>query len=244
MGLSDAPAAFSAPAGSGVAPPVWAKRAILVVAGLLFVSGTFGSNIGPAWIDERPVVVLLLSARNRNLFASVPYIDPLAYAIIGFLKIVVVGAVLYVVGRWFGTRFLRWSEEQLGELPPIYRWFQAGIDRAGWLLVLFMPGSNLVCMMAGHRRMSMRLFGAMMVLGAIGKLVVLWIGGKVFEDEIRWFLDAIEKYQWWIVGGLFAVTFVQAGFKAKAAVAVVAEAADEASREPAAESAPAHDDLR
>ena len=53
----------------------WARRGILVSSGLLFALGTFGSNIGPAWIDERPAVVLALSSRNRNLFASVPFID-------------------------------------------------------------------------------------------------------------------------------------------------------------------------
>lgn len=201
--------------GEAPAPPTWARRALLSLAGLLYVTGTIGSNVGPAWIDERPVVVLLLSARNRNLFASVPYIDPLPYALIGFTKVVLVGFVLYYVGHWFGEGFLRWSAAQLGELPSIYRWFQRGIDRAGWLLVLLMPGSNLVCLMAGYRRMSLRVFGAMMVLGAAAKLVVLWIGGKVFEDQIRSFLDAIERYQWWIVGGLFLVTFVQAGFKAR-----------------------------
>lgn len=196
-----------------------AKQLILVAAGVLYAMGTFGSNVGPAWVDDRPALLLAFSSRNRNLFGSVPFVDPLAYALIGFTRLFVVGITLYYVGRWWGDRFLSWTERQLGSLPTIYRWFRTAIDRAGWLLVLLMPGSNLVCMMAGYRRMRAVWFSALLAVGIVGKLIVLWIGGKIFEDEIRSFLDAISKYQWWIVIGLFAISFVQSGMQARKGMA-------------------------
>lgn len=199
-----------------VAP--WARRGILVSAGLLFALGTFGSNIGPAWIDERPAVVLALSSRNRNLFGSVPFIDALPYSVIGFSRILAAAVVLFYLGRWYGHRAITWTETRVGELPPIYRWFQTGIDRAGWLLVILMPGSNLVCIMAGYRRMSPRLFVPLVSIGIVLKLLVLWAGGRVFEDQIRSFLDWIEDYQWWVVGGLFVLSFLQSGRQARRSV--------------------------
>lgn len=192
-----------------------ARRAILVSAGVLFALGTFGSNIGPAWVDERPAVVLALSARNRNLFGSVPFIDPLPYAVLGFVRLFLAGTVLFFLGRWYGERALRWTEKQVGELPAIYRWFQTGIDRAGWLLIILMPASNLVCMMAGHRRFAPWRFVSLLSIGIALKLVVLWAGGQAFEDQIRSFLDWIEDYQWWIVAGLFGLTFLQSAQKAR-----------------------------
>ena len=186
-----------------------ARRAILIASGFLFAIGTLGSNIGPAWVDERPAVVLALSARNRNLFGSVPFIDPLPYALLGFGRLMLAGVCLFFLGRWYGERAIRWTENQMGELPAIYRWFQTGIDRAGWLLVILMPASNLVCLMAGHRRMSPRLFAVLLALGIALKLGVLWAGGQVFEDQIRSFLGWIEDYQWYVVGGLFALSFAQ-----------------------------------
>lgn len=190
-----------------------ARVALLTTAALLYVSGTIGTNIGPALIDEHPVWVLLLSARNRNLFASVPFIDPLPYAVIGFVKVCLVGVVLYYVGRWFGHTAVEWTERQLGEMPTIYRWFERGLDRAGWAFVLFMPGSNLVCLMAGHRLMPRRRFLPLLAIGVVGKLIFLWIGGKLLEDQIKWFLDVIDDYQWYIVGALFAVSFLQSARK-------------------------------
>ena len=46
-------------------------------------------------------------------------------------------------------------------------------------------------------------------LGIVIKLVTLWAGGKIFEDQIRSFLEAIERYQWWIVIALFGISFLQ-----------------------------------
>jgi membrane protein DedA with SNARE-associated domain len=207
-----------------------AKQLILVAAGILYATGTIGSNFGPAWVDDRPALLLAFSSRNRNLFASVPFIDPLAYSIIGFTRLFVVGIVLYYVGRWWGDRFLTWTERQLGSLPAIYRWFRTAIDRAGWLLVLLMPGSNLVCMMAGYRRMRFSWFTGLLTVGIVAKLIVLWAGGKIFEDQIKSFLDAISKYQWWIVIGLFAISFIQSGMRARKSpvrLSDVTEPADE-----------------
>ena len=88
-----------------------------------------------------------------------------------------------------------------------------------------MPGSNLVCMMAGYRRMRVGWFSGLLAVGIVGKLVVLWVGGKIFEDQIRSFLDAISKYQWWIVIGLFAISFLQSGMQARKSMARLEEEA-------------------
>ena len=202
----------------GLDVPPARRRFILVLSGFLFVIGTIGSNIGPALVDERPALVLVLSSRNRNLLGSVPFIDPLPYAIIGFCRVLIAGIALFFLGKWYGEKAITWTEAQVGELPGIYRWFQTAVDKAGWLMLLLMPGSNLVCLMAGHRRMRTRVFLVTICIGIAAKLIVLWIGGKLFEDAIVRFLGWIDKYQWWIVGGLFAITFLQSARRMKNAL--------------------------
>lgn len=182
---------------------------VLSLTTFLFVIGTIGSNIGPALVDENPVLVLTLSSRNRNLFGSVPYIDPLAYWAIGFVRVLIAGIALYLVGRWYGARALAWVEGNMGELPLIYRWMERAVDRFGWLALVAMPGSNVVCLLLGHRRMPPLRFGILIAIGIVIKLATLWVGGKIFEDQIRQFLDWIEQYQWWVVAGLFALSFLQ-----------------------------------
>src|SRR4051812_33636988 len=180
-------------------PSVRLRRSMLVLAGVLYATGTFGSNIAFAWLPIRAPAVLALSSRNRNLLGSVPFINPVAYGLIGFSRVMLVAVVLYLVGRWFGPRALGWVENQLGELPSIYRWAQSGIDRFGLLIVVAMPGSNIVCLLAGHRRMAVRRFVAAAAAGTVLKLVVLWIGGRIFDRQIRAFFNFIDGYQWWLV---------------------------------------------
>jgi len=204
--------------------PRAAVRRLVLVAGLaLYVAGTIGSSIAPATIDDHPVTTLLLSSRNRNLFASVPFIDPLPYAVVGFLRVLAAAVVLYLIGRWYGAKGIGWVEGQVGELPATIRWIQHGVYRAGWLLVVLMPGSNIVCLMVGHRRMPARTFLPLVSAGIALKLAVLWAGGKLFEDQIKGFLDLIERYQWWLVIALFAFTLVQSAGRMRKAVPEVIE---------------------
>ena len=199
------------------------RQLILVASATLFALGTFGSNVGPAWVDERPAVVLALSSRNRNLFASVPFMDPLPFALIGFTRVFIAGMVLFFLGRWYGDRALGWTEKQVGELPAIYRWFANAMDRAGWLVIIFFCGSNLVWMMAGHRRIAPIKYASLLATGIAIRLVVMWAGGKAFEDQIRSFLEWMEDYQWYVVGGLFALSFLQSARKNRSRTSTVSK---------------------
>ncbi len=185
------------------------RKAVLTFTTMLFVIGTIGSNIGPALVDNHPSLVLALSSRNRNLFGSVPYIDVIPYAAIGFVRILIAGIALYLVGRWYGEKALGWVEGNLGELPAIYRWTEKAVDKGGWVALVLMPGSNVVCLLLGHKRMDAKRFVPLLSIGIVIKLIVLRLGGDQFEDQIRSFLSAIEQYQWYIVAALFGLSFFQ-----------------------------------
>jgi len=185
------------------------RKAVLTFTTMLFVIGTIGSNIGPALVDNHPSWVLALSSRNRNLFGSVPYIDVVPYAAIGFVRILIAGVALYFVGRWYGEKALGWVEGNLGELPAIYRWTEKAVDKAGSVALVLMPGSNVVCLLLGHKRMSAKRFIPLLSIGIVIKLVVLRLGGDQFEDQIRSFLSGIEQYQWYFVAVLFGISFFQ-----------------------------------
>ena len=191
------------------------RKAVLALTTLLFVIGTIGTNIGPALIDEHPRLILMLSARNRNLFGAVPYIDLMSYLLIGFTRVLIAGVALFLVGRWYGTKTLGWVEGNMGELPTIYKWTVRLVDKAGSVMVVLMPGSNIVCLLVGHRRMAPHRFIPLLMLGITIKLAVLWRGGKLFENQIKDFLSYIERYQWWVVGALFIASALQSARKGR-----------------------------
>lgn len=190
-----------------------ARRSVLAFTSSLFVFGTIGSNIGPALVDERPELVLLLSSRNRNLFGSVPYIDLLPYVLIGYFRVLTAAIALYFCGRFFGEKAVRWLEGQAGEPPRIYVWLERAVDKMGVWAVIIFPGSNVVCLLVGHRGMKPRTFLVFVSIGIAIKLWILRVFGRILEDEIRAFLDFIDRYQWWIVIALFALSLVQGQFR-------------------------------
>ena len=194
-------------------PSSLARRSVLAITSGLFVLGTIGSNIGPALVDERPELVLLLSSRNRNLFGSVPYIDLLPYVLIGFVRVLAAAVALYFCGRFFGEKAVRWLEGQAGEPPRIYVWLERAVDKMGVWAVIIFPGSNVVCLLVGHRGMKPRTFLISVSIGIAIKLWVLRVLGRIFESEIRSFLDFIDEYQWWLVIGLFALSLLQGQFR-------------------------------
>lgn len=185
------------------------RRALVIFTAFLFAIGTIGTNMGPALVDERPLLTLALSSRNRNLLGSIPYVDALTFFGVGFVRLMVAAMALFFVGRWYGERALAWTESQVGEMPRIYHATERITRKAGWLAVFLMPGSNIVCLLVGHLKMSPRKFAALAAGGIAVRLVVLWFGGKQVEDQIESVVGWINDYQWWIVGGLFAVTFFQ-----------------------------------
>ena len=190
------------------------RRAVLLLTTLLFVCGTLGANIGPAVVDDHPLLVLALSARNRNLIGSIPYVGATTFFVVGFLRLLLAACALFLVGRWYGERALRWTEAQVGEMPALYRWTENATRRAGWLALFLMPGSNIVCLLVGHLRMPPRRFVAIACAGIATRLTVLWTGGKQVEGQIESVVGWINRYQWWVVGGLFAVSVVQSLRKA------------------------------
>jgi len=185
------------------------RRAVVVFTTLLFVIGTIGTNLGPALVDEHPLLVLMLSSRNRNLFASIPYVDAPTFFIVGFLRLLAAACALFFVGRWFGHRALEWTESQIGEMPAIYRWTERFTSRFGWAALFLMPGSNVVCLLVGHLAMTPRRFLTTATAGIATRLTVLWFGGKQVEDQIQGVVGWINRYQWWVVGALFGVSIFQ-----------------------------------
>ena len=196
------------------------RRLMLLVSSfaVLVACTQVGSIIAPSLVKHEPALVLALSSRIRHLLFSVPAnINPVAYAVIGFLRISGAGWLCYAIGYWYGDRGFRWLERQAGGEPPAtLRWLQRTASRAGGPLVVFMPGSNIVCALVGQRRMSAKRFGSWLSLGIAFRLAWVWVAARTFDSQLKRALNWIEKYQWWLVAAFFIVSIVQSARRASA----------------------------
>jgi membrane protein DedA with SNARE-associated domain len=192
----------------------------LTTAFSVLVACTFiGTNIvGPSQIKHHPELVLALTARMRWLILAVPAdVSPLAYALIGFARLAVAGAICFALGRAVGERLFNWFDAQSGgERPLTLRWAEAAIHKFGIALVVVFPGSNIVAFLAGRRGMHPRPFAAALSAGIALRLTWIWFTAKRFESELDKALDFIDRYQLWIIIALVLVSVIPSTRKAYA----------------------------
>lgn len=194
------------------------RRLALLLGGFaaLIACTQLGAIFFAPLIKRSPELLLALSSRMRHLLFAVPAgINPVAYAVIGFVRISAAAWLCYAIGRDYGDRGVAWLERQVqGDTPATFRWLQRAADRAGPLLVFLMPGSNIVCVLVGQRKMPRQRFALWLSLGITFRLIWLWIAARLFDSELKSILKYIERYQWWLVAGFFVISMLQGARKA------------------------------
>lgn len=184
---------------------------LLTAFSALVIANNIGSVSAPSLVQRSPELLIALSARIRHLLFAVPAgIGPVPYAVLGYARLLLAAVVLFLLGRFYGERTFAWFDRQLGgERPATLRWVERGVERFDWLLLLLMPGSNIVAFLVGKRQMPARRFAVLVSLGIAGRLAWVWAAAKQFEDELKDALDWIDRYQWWLVGAFFLITMLQ-----------------------------------
>jgi membrane protein DedA with SNARE-associated domain len=195
------------------------RLAYLIAAfGALVACTQVGGIIFPTLLKDgrSPELLIALTARMRFLLLAVPAgVNPIAYAIIGFLRLSAAAWVCYGLGYYYGDRGVAWLERQVqGDTPATFRWLQRAADKIGPIVTFLMPGSNIVCVLVGQRKMPKERFAIFISAGIVFRLIWLWIAAKIFEDELKKILKFIDKYQWWLVAAFFIITIVQGAYKA------------------------------
>jgi membrane protein DedA with SNARE-associated domain len=206
------------------APPMITERnrrvrQLTIAFGVLIVCTNVGSITAPSLVRRSPELLLALSSRIRHLLFSVPAgINPVAYAVIGYARLVLAGLICFELGRLVGHRLFTWFDAQLdGERPATLRWIERGVERADWLLVMLFPGSNVICFLIGRRGMDPRRFIALITAGISFRLTWVWLAARQFDSELKSALDFIDRYQFWFIGAFFVLTIVPSMRKSIAA---------------------------
>src|SRR3954449_12712033 len=146
-----------------------ARLAVLLsLIAALVVMANVGTILSANLAKDHPITLLALSARNRHLLLAVAAgIGAVPYTVVSFLRLLVPAIAFFLLGTWYGDRGLRWLERQAGGTPKSIRWVERWFDKASLPLVFLMVGSNLVCLLAGARRLSARTYALVLTAGIV-----------------------------------------------------------------------------
>jgi len=179
-------------------PPVpwWGLVSVAAFVGLV-VCGYVATAVAPTWANSHPVGLLALNARIRHLLLAIGGgIGFWQYALVAGGRLALAFVVCHLIGRAYSVRVLNWFGQYLGYRREQMDALISGFDRVDWAIVPWFTGSNLVAAISGVRRMNPIRLAVLLTIGLVGRILLYWWIGQVFDDQLADILDWIGRYQW------------------------------------------------
>lgn len=169
---------------------------------------TFAQLVPTPENEGNPYLLLVLTPLLRYQVLVVNDVNPVAFFVIGTLRLLAADPPFYLLGRWYGDRAVHWMEHQSPGAARFLKRAERFYGKAAYPLVAIAP-NNLICLLAGSSRMRPRTFFALNLTGTVVRLYLVIRFGAAFEDQIDVVQDVIGRYRWYIIGVTVSiVTFV------------------------------------
>ena len=156
--------------------------------------GYIADALWPTLVEDHPLALLALSARNRYVVLVAGRVDEWAYYVVGTLRLLAPDPFLFAIGWLYGPAAIRWMERRTPTGGRYMRLLEEYFAKWGHPLVVLIP-NNYVCLIAGAARMSPVLFAFLNVTGTVGRLVLLRIVGDIFSGPIDTVIGWIGQYR-------------------------------------------------
>jgi len=160
----------------------------------LVIASNLGNAFFPTLSTEQPLLLIMLNAANRNLVLAAAQVPFVAYAVVGVVRLLLPDVFFYLLGFFYGDRAIVWMEQRTPRFGTIMRQLEDLFGRYGHALVLVFP-NNPVCLLAGAAHMRPRTFWTLNIIGTIGRVLLMWWIGDIFQDTIDVVLDFIGQYR-------------------------------------------------
>lgn len=176
--------------------PVRHRTLVLLVApvAVMVAMGYVADALWPTLVQDHPLVLLGLSARNRYVVLVAGRVAEWSYYLVGSLRLLAPDPLLFAIGWIYGPAAIRWMERRSPTGGRVMRTLERWFARWGHPLVVIAP-NNYVCLIAGASGMSPAMFAFLDVTGTVGRLALLQVVGDVFSGPIDALLGWIGHYR-------------------------------------------------
>jgi membrane protein DedA with SNARE-associated domain len=173
------------------------RRHLLLLIGpiiCLVIANYIGGALAPDLVTRNPLLLIALSVPNRNLIAVSHSVPLVGYFVVGFLRLMAPDFFFYSLGYHYGDRSITWMERRTRTAGLMMRQLEEIFGKYGHVLVLIMP-NNPVCLLAGAARMRKSVFWTVNIVGTIGRLIIMWWIGELFDGWISAFLGFVADHR-------------------------------------------------
>jgi membrane protein DedA with SNARE-associated domain len=162
---------------------------------VLVICGYVADALTTTWADRHPLLLILLSSRNRILVLTTNQLDAFSYYAVAGLRLLLSDPLFYLIGFYYGDAAVRWVERRSSTYGEQLRWFEKAFKKASYPLVFFAP-NNIICLFAGASGMPVPQFFAVNVAGTAFRLYLIRRLGETFDQPIDDVLHFFSQYRW------------------------------------------------
>lgn len=185
--------------------PIW------VVAFVALVICTQLSSIITSLAKDHPLLLISMSARNRNIVLTAPSLPVWQWMLAAGLRLAASAIVCHMIGRCYGDRALKWFWRFLGMPQEQVAKFEQSVAKAEWFVVPFFVGSNIVWALTGAAETTWKRLVPMFAVGIVVRFLLLWWLSEVFRDQLLKITNWMSDNQLWLIGvSLVVVVLVNA----------------------------------
>ncbi len=161
---------------------------------LLVIASYIGDALAPTLVDQHPLWLIALNARNRNLVLVTNELDAWSYYLVGTVRLLAADPLFYLLGYFYGDAAVRWAERRSRTFGGVLRSAERFFQKASYPLVLLAP-NNPICLFAGASGMSPPVFFTLNITGTIARLIIIRWVGDIFSAPIDTIVDFIREYR-------------------------------------------------
>lgn len=181
-------------AGQRRSPGAHTLKLLAVPIVILIVVSNVGDALAPKLVDTRPLLLLAMNPRNRNLILVTNQLDAVSYYLVGTLRLLLSDPLFFLIGYWYGDTALEWMERRTKSVGRVMRQWEGVFGKAAYPIVFLAP-NNWVCLFAGTAGMGVGGFFAVNIAGTVTRLYLIRRLGEQFEAPIDDVLGFIAEYR-------------------------------------------------
>ena len=156
-----------------------------------------GNALAPTLIKDAPLVLLVLAPRLRWLFLISHEVDALTFFLVPLARAVLVFAVYFLLGHWYGDRSLRWLEQRTGNALRPVLWVERNFHKARIPVTFVFPG-NVSALLAGADHMPVPLFFTVALASITLRLWAVRALAEVLRGPVLTIVGWIGDNQLWL----------------------------------------------
>jgi membrane protein DedA with SNARE-associated domain len=158
----------------------------------LVILNNVGDALATTLVNDHPLWVIAMNARNRNLLLVTNQLDAFSYYTVATLRLAVSDPLFFLIGYWYGDQAMDWMERRTRTLGKTLRRWEQSFGKAAYPLVFLAP-NNPICLFAGASGMSVPGFFVANLTGTLARLYAIrWLGDAFnapIDDVLHFIAD-------------------------------------------------------